>query len=120
MAILTDIKQSAKETARASADEQRTHAASALGDLAGALRKAAGELEGDRQAAGSMARWAADGLERASSTLGGKDVSTILREMESFARAQPLAFFGATLAAGFLATRFMRSSADEPQPPTRV
>ena len=44
----------------------------------------------------------------------------MVREMESFARAQPLAFFGAALAAGFLATRFMRSSADDAQAPTKA
>jgi len=120
MTISTEMKQAAKDTARQSVEEQRSYAAGALGDLAGALRRAAGELDGERQAAGSMARWAADGLERASSTLGGKDVNTLLREMESFARAQPLAFFGAALAAGFLATRFVRSSAEDPQPSTKA
>jgi hypothetical protein len=33
----------------------------------------------------------------------------MLRDMESFARTQPVAFFGIALATGFLAARFMKS-----------
>lgn len=103
----------AKDAGRSMIEDQRRGAAGALGDCAQALRKAAGELDGERQGAARMMQWAADGLERASSTLGGKDVGTMVREVESFARAQPVAFFGAALAAGFLATRFLKASSPD-------
>jgi hypothetical protein len=34
----------------------------------------------------------------------------VLREVESFARRQPLMFFGAAMAVGFLAVRFVKST----------
>ena len=55
---------------------------------------------------------AADGLERLSSTLRNKDVSAMLRDMDNFARNQPVAFFGLALAAGFLAVRFLKAGND--------
>lgn len=100
----------AKETARSKLTEQQRGAASSLGDLAQALRRAARDLEGERQGAARMVQWTADGLERVSSTLGSKDLDTMMRDIGSFARNQPVAFFGAAIAAGFLATRFLKAS----------
>ena len=57
---------------------------------------------------------AADGLERLSNTLRTKDIGGMLRDMESFARTQPVAFFGLSLAAGFLAVRFLKAT-EEPR-----
>ena len=33
----------------------------------------------------------------------------MIREVEAFARSQPITFFGAAFAAGFLAVRFLKS-----------
>ena len=38
----------------------------------------------------------------------------MLRDVEHFAHAQPVAFFGMALATGFLAVRFMKASQSEP------
>lgn len=100
----------AKETARSKLNEGQRGAATSLGDFAHALRRAAGDMEGDRQGAARMANWTADCLDRVSSTLRTKDVDSMLREVNRFARNQPVAFFGAALAAGFLATRFLKAS----------
>lgn len=51
----------------------------------------------------------ADGLERLSGTLRTKELDEMVRDVESFARGQPLAFFGAAMAAGFVAMRFLNS-----------
>jgi hypothetical protein len=105
----------AKETARTKFSDQQRHAASGLGDLASALRKAAHELDRDKQAtAVRYAECTADGLERVAGTLRSKDLNTIMGDVESFAHRQPVAFFGAALAAGFLAVRFLKSSRSEP------
>ena len=56
--------------------------------------------------------WAADGLERVSTTLRSNDLDGMVRQVQSFARSQPVAFFFAAAAAGFLATRFLKASAD--------
>ena len=60
-----------------------------------------------------MAEWAADGLERVSSTLRTKDLNGMVRELESFARSQPVAFFVCAAAAGFLATRFLKAGSGD-------
>jgi hypothetical protein len=104
----------AKEAARTRLSEQKDEAADGLGDVAGALRDAARRQRGD-SAGGPMAQLtgsAAEGLERLSSTLRGKDVGSMVRDVESFARNQPVAFFGLAVAAGFLAARFLKASND--------
>jgi hypothetical protein len=99
----------ATDSVRSSLTQQKDGAASSLGSFAGALRKAAKESGGEGQGVGRMAEWAADGLERVSSTLRSKDLDGMLREVQSFARQQPVAFFATAVAAGFLATRFLKA-----------
>jgi hypothetical protein len=108
---LNKTAQSAKDTVRSSLTEQKDGAASSLGEFAGALRKASQD-SGDGSAA-HMADWAASGLERVSATLRSNDLNGMMREVESFARSQPVAFFFAAAAAGFLATRFLKAGAPE-------
>ncbi len=101
-----------KNSARSVLGGQQEAAASGIGQFAGALRKAAREMgDGGKQAPVSrMIESAADGLERFSGTLRDKDLDGLMRDVESFARRQPVAFFGAAIAAGFLAVRFMKST----------
>ena len=54
---------------------------------------------------GVVADWSSD-------TLRNKDVSAMLRDLDNFARNQPVAFFGLALAAGFLAVRFLKAGND--------
>jgi hypothetical protein len=108
----------ARDIARNKLGEQQREAASGLGDMAGALRAAAREVEGRQQpTVAKLAQSAADGLERLSGTLRNKDLDGMVRDAESFARRQPLVFFGAAMAAGFLAVRFLKSSSEATQPP---
>jgi len=105
-----------KESVSSSLTQQKDSAASSLGSFASALRKAARDSGGGGEApATRMAEWAADGLERVSSTLRSKDLNGMVREVESFARSQPVAFFFAAAAAGFLATRFLKAGS-QPSP----
>jgi hypothetical protein len=104
-----------KDSARSMVANQQQAAASGLGEFAGALRKAAREMGGGNSQApmSRMVESAADGLERVSSKLREKDLDGMLRDVESFARQQPLVFFGAAVAAGFLAMRFMKATKPE-------
>ena len=101
-----------KDSARSVLGNQQKAAASGLGQFAGALRKAAREMgDGGEQAPMSrMIESAADGLERFSGSLRERDLDGLVRDVESFARRQPVVFFGAAIAAGFLAMRFMKAS----------
>lgn len=115
---LQGAAQATKESVSSSLTHQKDSAASSLGSFAGALRKAARESDGGAEApAARMAEWAADGLERVSSTLRSKDLNGMVREVESFARSQPVAFFFAAAAAGFLATRFLKAGAQPSDSP---
>lgn len=111
-----DVMKNADETVRLSLTQQKDTAASSLGSFAGALRKAARESDGGEGTAAHLAEWAADGLERVSSTLRTKDLNGMVREVESFARSQPVAFFVCAAAAGFLATRFLKAGSRDSQP----
>lgn len=106
MAIMND----AKEVARSKLTEQQQAAAGSLGDFAGALRKSAEQMQGQHQSAARLAQTAASSLEQISGALKNRDLDGMLRDAESFARRQPVAFFGAALVAGFLAVRFLKSS----------
>lgn len=110
-----NIANDAKETARSMLGEQQKAAASGVGDLAGALRKAAREMGdgGERAPMSRLVESAADGLEQLSESLRNKDLSGLARDVESFARRQPVAFFGAAFAAGFLAVRFLKAGGGE-------
>ena len=100
-----DVQQSAKEKLA----REKDGAADTLGNFASALRKAADDSGGGQTA--HMADWAADGLERVSTTLRSNDLNGMMRQAESFARSQPVAFFFAAAAAGFLASRFLKAGA---------
>jgi hypothetical protein len=113
MATASQNVQDVKQTAAQQLAQQKDGAADTLGSFAGALRKAAHESDGGGGAA-HMADWAADGLERVSATLRSNDLNGMMRQVESFARSQPVAFFFAAAAAGFLATRFVKAGAAQP------
>ncbi len=119
---MASAMQTAKDVAKQTAQAQKDAAARNLGDMAGALRGAAGQMnDGNQQLLGRMAERAASGLEQVSARLRSKDIDGLIRDAESFARSQPLAFFGVSLAAGFLAMRFLKSaqgaaSSNTPQP----
>jgi len=108
---MASAMQTAKDVAKQTGQAQKDAAAQNLGEMAGALRGAAGKMsDGDQQMLGNMAERAAGGLETISAKLRSQDIDGLLHEAESFARSQPLAFFGVSLAAGFLAMRFLKSS----------
>lgn len=108
---MSDAARVAKDAASAELGRRKESAAGTLENLAMALRKAASEPGADGQDATAVVTWAADGLERASSSLREKDLGSMLRDAENFGRAQPVAFFFAAAAAGFLAARFVKAGA---------
>ena len=104
-----------RETARSMAGEQKDAAAGGLNEFAGALRRAAREGGDGSAGVSRIADSAADALQRFSDTLRNKDLDTMVRDAESFARRQPLAFIGAAAVLGYVAVRFLKAS--EPNQP---
>ena len=100
----------AKDTARSAADAGQRGAAQGLSDFAGALRQAARSSQGDGTTTARVADNVAGGLERLSSRLQTRDFNSVVRDVEDFARQQPLVFIGAAVLTGFVAARFLKSS----------
>ena len=114
----TALWEDARQAARAKVAEQKQSAASTIDDFASALR-ATGQRSGRQDSASRLTQSAANELERLSGTLRNKDVDDMLREGQRFARRQPLAFFAAAVAAGFVAVRFLKSSESGGEPRDR-
>jgi hypothetical protein len=106
-----ELWQDAKDGARSMLDEQKHSAASGINDLAAALRTSAKDLGGRNQATvARIAQSAAASLDQISGALQRRDLDGLVREAESYARRQPLVFFGAAVLAGFCAMRFVKST----------
>lgn len=112
----------AKDKARSTVEQQQRTAAAGIGDVADALKSAAHELEGkDSPAAAQVTQRAAEGLERVANALRSRDVTSMMHDVERFARQQPAVFLGAAVAAGFLAMRFLKASGEHRgEPPRRA
>jgi hypothetical protein len=98
--------------------EQRGFVAAQLNSIAGALHKTATQLGSDEQEAlAQYTEQAASGLERFSHSIRDQDFNTLVRQVEDFARRQPAVFIGSAALLGFLATRFLKSSAERSSSP---
>lgn len=90
---------------------QRDNATEQAQKLTGVLQKMADEFDQQQQPFFSkQARKFADTTERFSNNLRDKDLRSVCSEAESFSRREPALFVGGLIAAGFLVSRFLRSS----------
>jgi hypothetical protein len=112
----SEIGDSAAEAARAArdkaedlAEEGKAAGANRMQGFARAARKAAEDLEGESPEIARYVRQAADGLQNAASSVRSRSVGEIMDMVEDFARRQPTAYFGSTVLAGFMLSRFMKS-----------
>lgn len=104
------------ETARGQAtgfiDQRKNETAQSISDLASSLRDSGKTFE-DRPNILAFMGSAADGLEQLADGIRDRSFAEIYAEAEDFARRKPLVVGAATIAAGFLLARFIKSSADE-------
>lgn len=99
--VIDRTKQAATEKVEEGAERVANSAQSA----ASALRRAAGDVEAENAWIGTALRKSADGLEQATRSLAGGDVSRGISDLNAFARRQPAIFLGASLALGFALAR---------------
>ena len=100
--------------ARAQGDAAKHRAADEVTDISGALRRAAEESRDgspQQQAFGRVA----EGLADFSDEMRQKSFGDAARELDGFARRNPLAFLGGAALLGFAATRFAKASASHPE-----
>lgn len=103
----------AKERTKSALADQKGVIAEQVDSMAHALRMTANQL--DEQNKGSIARyadWAADGLDRLSNSLRERDLDSLVGQVSDFARRRPVAVIGGAAVAGFLLSRFLKSSAE--------
>lgn len=127
---LHEVTQQAKDAAGNLADQARTQvksqltnqkerAAESLGGVAEALRATGDQLNQREQPVpvGRYAEQAADMVEQMAGYLRSKDIDQIVGQAEDLARQRPAVFLGAAFAIGFMAARFLKSTA--PTGPSR-
>jgi hypothetical protein len=107
------VASAAKEQARTTYEQKKNLVLDEVGSLASALRDAGNNLKA--QNSGSIAAKftgsVAERLEAVGDHLTGKDLDGIIRDVEDFGRRSPAVFLGASAVLGFLAIRFVKSSA---------
>lgn len=108
-----NVLNEAKAAVRGRLDEQQQAAATGVGDFARALREAARNTGDSDTLASRAAHTAAERLERLSGALKSRDIDSVVRDAESFARREPMLFLGAAVAAGFIAMRLLKGSAPQ-------
>ena len=91
------------------AERQKAVGADYVDGLAEAVRRAAGEFDGQAPQAAQYIRSAADQMESMSDSFRRRDITRMMQDVQSFARRQPTAFLGIGFLAGFAAVRFLRS-----------
>lgn len=92
-------------------ESQRNAAAEQAHKFTGVMQKMADEFDQQQQPYFSQqTRKLADCAGRFSNTLREKDLRSICHEAQSYSQREPAIFIGGAIAAGFLVSRFLRSS----------
>lgn len=107
-----DLAAKAKEQGREALAERKRATADEVKSVAAALRKTAQEMHQQEHPPfiTPYAEQAANSLERFSNTLRERDLNSLVRQTENFARRQPGVFLGGAVVTGFLLARFFKSS----------
>lgn len=102
----------AAEKGRSFFSEQCRSTAQGINEAVGVLRNAARDLEGHSNVgAARLMESAADRLSGLAGSLQDKDLDRVLADATSYARRNPWVFFAGAMAAGLIASRFLKSSA---------
>jgi len=106
-----DLAATARDKVEQVAEQQKAAGAEQGHQLADAVRRVADDLEDTSPEIARHVRSAAESVDSLATALRERSVGDLLGEVNAFAHRQPVAFFGAAMAAGFALTRFARSSA---------
>lgn len=103
------------EGLRGFAELQKSYGARGVEGVAEAAHQAADRLDDRAPSLAGVVRTAATRLETFSRDLERRNIDDVIASANSFARAEPAAFFGGSLLAGFVLSRFLKtgSSADD-------
>ncbi len=103
----------AAEQGKSALNQQKDNVAQQVDSVSGAMRSAADQLQHEGQPnTGYYVGMLADQIESFGRQIRGKDANGLIRDVENLSRRNPAAFFVGALAVGFVAARFMKSSAE--------
>jgi ABC-type transporter Mla subunit MlaD len=121
----TKIKETVSETASAATDhlkdlldKQIGNHISAVGLLAGSMKRAADEIEEKSPLAAGLVRGVSDRIEEFAQTYEDETVEQLVRSASDFTRRQPALVFALAAFAGFLAFRTIKSAPGPTQSPS--
>ena len=107
----------AKDKAGSILSEQKTNLASGISSVADSIRQVGDNLGGGSGDSNQIAALAgkygdtlAGQVEKFSSYIEDKEIKELVRDVEKFARQNPLLFVGGAFALGIFAARFLKSS----------
>lgn len=108
-----EVREAARQQAEGMFDRQKSAAAEQTEKLATVFRKMAKEFDQQDQHyfsgyANNLAR-CTDGI---SQRLREKDLEGLMSQVQEYSRRQPAIFIGGAIAAGFILSRFLRSSSE--------
>lgn len=107
--VAADAIQDAKSTATDKAVAAKSSVADEMSGVASALRTAAEDMRSGSPQERTFGQ-IAEGLADASDAMRDKDLSTMVQDVSTFARKNPLVFLGGAALVGFAATRFAKAS----------
>ena len=120
-AVAGDALGQAKDKAGSVLDEQKTNLASGITGVADSIRQVGENLGGsgdNNQIAALASKYGetlAGQVEKFSSYIDDKEIKELVRDVEQFAKRNPLLFVGGAFALGILAARFLKSSGGQNQ-----
>jgi hypothetical protein len=91
-------------------DRQVGSGADMMGHFAGAVKRAATELDRDAPQVAGLVRTAADRMDKYADGLREQSADQLMRTVSDFTRRQPAAVFGLAALAGFFALRTLKST----------
>lgn len=115
-----NMREQARDKARAQLDTHSTTAGEQVGQVATALRRTGDQLDGEGNSTGAkVVQKAADKAEAVGSYLRDSDADRFLNDVESFARRRPWAAAGVGAVLGLVASRFLKASSENRYDSTR-
>lgn len=114
--IKETVREKVSDLAGGAFAKQKGTALGELDSVASALRKAGSELGDEAGVAGKLVSAIADRVESAGRSLDGKELGDVVDDLERFARRNPATFISGAIAVGFIASRFLKSSASAVPP----
>ena len=111
--VVSNMANEAKTKISEIVDQQKTAGADRLASLSRAAQNAAGDLDEQNPQVAKLVRDAASSVDKFAGDLRSSSLSDVVESVAGFARKQPVAFFAASVLAGFVLARFVKS---EPAP----